>query len=204
MTWNYSTKCIFWWRTRTHIFRSSSGTILWWILSPNLIWKKWTRLFSWMRNHARSRDRKNTTWPVEVYSRNNSQVLHDRSSYNTSPNAFRYKNIYDTRGWDWHSGRRRYEPQMKGSIMYCSLLRPDLMYYDSQLNKVMSRPTTVHMGLPWKVLEYLHDTYDNVITYRTVGCDGFKEKDCSFFSFSDSDWPKGFLVVKDWKGLGDI
>jgi hypothetical protein len=46
--------------------------------------------------------------------------------------------------------------QMTGSIMYCSLLR---------------------MGLARKVLQYLHGTYDNVITYRPVGCDGFEEKD---------------------------
>ena len=78
--------------------------------------------------------------------------------------------------------------QMTGSIMYCSLLRPDLMYYASQLSKVMSRPTAAHMGLARKVLQYLHDTYDNVITYRPVGCDGFEEKDCSLLSFSDSDW----------------
>jgi hypothetical protein len=78
--------------------------------------------------------------------------------------------------------------QMTGSIMYCSLLRPDIMYYASQLSKVMSRPTAAHMGLARKVLQYLHGTYDNVITYRPVGCDGFEEKDCSFFSFSDSDW----------------
>jgi hypothetical protein len=37
--------------------------------------------------------------------------------------------------------------QMTGSIMYCSLLRPDLMYYASQLSKVMSRPKAAHMGL---------------------------------------------------------
>ncbi len=77
--------------------------------------------------------------------------------------------------------------QMTGSIMYCSLLRSDLMYYASQLSKVMSRPTEAHMGLARKVLQYLHDTYDNVITYRPVGCDGFEEKDCSLLSFSDSD-----------------
>ena len=78
--------------------------------------------------------------------------------------------------------------QMTGSIMYCSLLRPDLMYYASQLSKFMSRPTAMHMGLVRKVLQYLHGTYDNVITYRPVGCDNFEEKDCSFLSFSDSDW----------------
>ncbi len=40
--------------------------------------------------------------------------------------------------------------QMTGSIMYCSLLRPDLMYYASQLSKVMSRPTAEDMGLTRK------------------------------------------------------
>jgi hypothetical protein len=78
--------------------------------------------------------------------------------------------------------------QMTGSIMYCSLLRPDLMYYVSQLRKVISRPTTAHIGLSGKVLIYLHGTYDNVITYRSVGCDGFEEKDFSLLSFSNSDW----------------
>ena len=78
--------------------------------------------------------------------------------------------------------------QMTGSIMYCSLLRPDIMYYASQLSKVMSRPTTAHMGLARKVLQYLHGTYDNIITYRPVGCDGFEDRDFSLISFSDSDW----------------
>ena len=77
--------------------------------------------------------------------------------------------------------------QITGSIMYCSLLRPDLMYYTSQLSKVMSRPTAAHMGLARKVLQYLHGTYDDVITYTPAGCDGFEEKDVSLFSFSDSE-----------------
>jgi hypothetical protein len=34
--------------------------------------------------------------------------------------------------------------QMAGSVMYASLLRPDLMYYASQLGKVMSRPSLEH------------------------------------------------------------
>ena len=58
----------------------------------------------------------------------------------------------------------------------------------SQLSKVMSRPTAMHMGLVRKVLQYLLDTYDNVITYRPIGCDRFEEKDCSLLSFPDSDW----------------
>ena len=79
---------------------------------------------------------------------------------------------------------------MTGSMMYCSFLRPDLMYHASQLSKVMSRPTATHMGLDRKVLQYLYDTHDNVITYRTrtIGWDRFEKKYCSLLSFSDSDW----------------
>ena len=37
--------------------------------------------------------------------------------------------------------------QMAGSVMYASLLRPDLMYYASQLSKVMSEPSLEHLRL---------------------------------------------------------
>jgi len=80
--------------------------------------------------------------------------------------------------------------QIKGSIMYCSLLRPDLMCYASQLSKVMGRPSAANMGGARKVLQCLHGTYDHVITYRPVDCDGFEERGCSLFSFSGSDWAR--------------
>jgi hypothetical protein len=80
--------------------------------------------------------------------------------------------------------------QITGSIMYCSLLRPDLMCYASQLSKVMIRPSAANMGRARTVSQCLHGTYDRLITYRPVDCDGFEERDCSLFSFSDSDWAR--------------
>ena len=58
----------------------------------------------------------------------------------------------------------------------------------SQLSKVMSRPSAEHMALARNVIQYLHGTMDETITYRPAGVDGFNEADVGFFAFSDSDW----------------
>ena len=78
--------------------------------------------------------------------------------------------------------------QIMGSILYCSLMRPELQFYAAQLCKVMSRPTEEHMGLARQVLMYLKGTVNDRLTFRPVGCDGFTEIDVSLMSFSDSDW----------------
>ena len=78
--------------------------------------------------------------------------------------------------------------QMVGSILYASLLRPDIMYHASQLSKVMSRPTAEHMAMARNVIQYLHGTMEAMITFRPAGADGFTENDVEFMAFSDSDW----------------
>ena len=78
--------------------------------------------------------------------------------------------------------------QMSGSIMYASLLRPDLMYYASQLGKVMSRPNHEHMRKARQVIQYLNSTADEVMTFRPAGCDGWSQADVQLLAFSDSDW----------------
>lgn len=78
--------------------------------------------------------------------------------------------------------------QMAGSIMYASLLRPDLMYYASQLGKVMSCPTNEHLGLARQVLQYLNANADDVMTFRPEGSEGWSSKDLKLIAFSDSDW----------------
>jgi len=150
---------------------------------------------------------------IIIHPWNDSQVRHAGCCHIASPHACRYKNLHATRRWVWYQvcsfwvcsfcvirwyrfvasaftldaeATNLYQ-RMTGSILHCSLLRPDLMYYASQLRKVMSRPIAAHMGLTRKVLQYPHGTCDNVITYRPTGCDGFEERDCSFLSFSDAD-----------------
>jgi hypothetical protein len=60
--------------------------------------------------------------------------------------------------------------QMAGSVMYASLLRPDLMYYASQLGKVMSRPSLEHLRLARLVIQYCNSTAEEVIhSDATVG-----------------------------------
>ena len=78
--------------------------------------------------------------------------------------------------------------QMAGSVMYASLLRPDLMYYASQLGKVMSRPSLEHLRLARMVIQYCNATAEEVITYRPHGCDGWESNDLQLVAFSDSDW----------------
>ena len=78
--------------------------------------------------------------------------------------------------------------QMAGSVMYASLLRPDLMYYASQLGKVMSRPSLEHLRLARMVIQYCNATAEEVITYRPYGCDGWGSNDLQLIAFSDSDW----------------
>jgi len=78
--------------------------------------------------------------------------------------------------------------QITGSILYCSLMRPELQFYAAQLCKVMSRPTEEHMGLARQVLMYLKGTLNDTLTFRPAGCDGFTANDVSLLSFSDSDW----------------
>ena len=65
---------------------------------------------------------------------------------------------------------------------------PDLMYYPSRLSKVMSRPTLAHMGPYRKVLQYLHVTYDNVITYGQLDVMVSKTGVRFLLSFSDWHW----------------
>ena len=43
---------------------------------------------------------------------------------------------------------------MTGSVMYASLLRPDLMYYAYQLGKVMSKPTLEHLKMARQVIQF--------------------------------------------------
>jgi transposase InsO family protein len=78
--------------------------------------------------------------------------------------------------------------QMAGSVMYASLLRPSVMYYASQLGKVMSRPTREHLRKARQVIQYLNSTADEVITFRPEGCDGWSAFDVQLLAFSDSDW----------------
>jgi len=78
--------------------------------------------------------------------------------------------------------------QMAGSVMYASLLRPDLMYYASQLGKVMSKPSLEHLRLARIVIQYCNATAEEVITYRPHGCDGWGSNDLQIIAFSDSDW----------------
>ena len=78
--------------------------------------------------------------------------------------------------------------QMAGSVMYASLLRPSVMYYASQLGKVMSRPNHEHMRKARQVIQYLNSTADEVMTFRPAGCDGWSEADVQLLAFSDSDW----------------
>jgi hypothetical protein len=78
--------------------------------------------------------------------------------------------------------------QMVGSILYASLLRPDIMYHASQLSKVMSRPSAEHMALARNVIQYLHGSMDEKLTFRPAHLDGFTEADVGFMAFSDSDW----------------
>ena len=78
--------------------------------------------------------------------------------------------------------------QMAGSIMYASLLRPDLMYYASQLGKVMSCPTHEHIGMARQVLQYLNANAEDVMIFRPEGSEGWSSKDLKLIAFSDSDW----------------
>ena len=78
--------------------------------------------------------------------------------------------------------------QMTGSVMYASLLRPDLMYYASQLGKVMSKPTLEHLKMARQVIQFCNSTAEDVITYRPSGCDDREENDVRLVAFSDSDW----------------
>jgi hypothetical protein len=55
--------------------------------------------------------------------------------------------------------------QMTGSILYASLLRPDIMYHASQLSKVMSRLSAEHMALARNVIQYLHDTMQETLSW---------------------------------------
>ena len=78
--------------------------------------------------------------------------------------------------------------QMTGTIMYASLLRPELCYYASQLGKVMSAPSEPHMVLARKVLQYISGTLDEKHTFHPCGHKGFRPEDLSLQAFSDSDW----------------
>ena len=78
--------------------------------------------------------------------------------------------------------------QITGSIMYASLLKPELMFYASQLGKVMSCPTEEHLMLARKVLQYLIHSVADTITYRPAGHGGYSASDVAFLAFSDSDW----------------
>ena len=89
---------------------------------------------------------------------------------------------------DYDLERTQLFQQMTGSILYASLLRPDIMYHASQLSKVMSWPSAEHMALARNVIQYLHGTMEETITYRPAGVDGYNEADVGFFAFSDSDW----------------
>jgi len=79
--------------------------------------------------------------------------------------------------------------QIKGSIMYCSLLRPDVMCYASQLSKVMSRPSAAN-GACTESVTVSAWTYDHVSLTGLSICDGFEVRDSSLFSFSGSDWAR--------------
>jgi hypothetical protein len=81
--------------------------------------------------------------------------------------------------------------------MYCSLLRPDLMCYASQLSKVMSRPSAAN-GVCSESVAVSAWTYDHVITYRPVDCDGFAERDSSLCSFSGSDWARAIDSMRSY------
>ena len=78
--------------------------------------------------------------------------------------------------------------QMTGTIMYASLLRPELSYYASQLGKVMSTPSEPHMVLARKVLQFVSGTLEERHTFHPPGHAGFSERDLSLLAFSDSDW----------------
>jgi hypothetical protein len=78
--------------------------------------------------------------------------------------------------------------QMTGSIMYASLLRPELCYYASQLGKVMSAPTDSHMMFARKVLQFIAGTLEDTHTFHPVGHAGFSEDDVKLMAFTDSDW----------------
>jgi hypothetical protein len=78
--------------------------------------------------------------------------------------------------------------QIAGSVMYASLIKPELMFYASQLGKVMSCPTEEHLTLARKVLQYMIHAVDDTITYHPPGHAGFTAADVAFKAFSDSDW----------------
>jgi hypothetical protein len=55
--------------------------------------------------------------------------------------------------------------QMAGGVMYASLLRPDLMYYASQLGQVMSKPSLVHLRLARIVIQYCNATAEEEVAW---------------------------------------
>jgi len=63
--------------------------------------------------------------------------------------------------------------QITGSIIYLSLMRPELQFYAAQLCKVMSRPAEEHIRIARQVLMYLQGTVNDRLTFRPVGCDKF-------------------------------
>jgi hypothetical protein len=66
---------------------------------------------------------------------------------------------------EWNKAQVKLYQQMAGSEMYASLLRPDLMYYASQLGKVMRKPSLEHLRMARLVIQYCNATAEEVITY---------------------------------------
>ena len=65
---------------------------------------------------------------------------------------------------DYDLERTQFFQQMTSSILYASLLRPDIMYHASQLSKVMSRPCAEHLafsGVKRYSIPTWHDGRDN-------------------------------------------
>jgi len=71
--------------------------------------------------------------------------------------------------------------QIMGSLLYLTVIRPDIMFAASLLARFMHNPTKKHMGTAKRVLRYVQGTIDFGIVFE-------KGKEATLIGYCDSDW----------------